>query len=135
LILQLIILLMQKEATVGMNTSRISGRFRIFRRDVMALFYAVRDPAAPWQAKLVAVLAILYAVSPIDLVPDFIPVMGLLDDIILVPLGMALALRLMPEPVVAAARAKAQRRFATLKHAGAFLLAGIVCMVLVMAIA
>lgn len=97
--------------------SRILGKARVLRRDLVALFYAVRDPAAPLSAKLVAILAVIYALSPIDLVPDVIPFVGLLDDLILVPLGMTLAFRLLPPPVVAAARLKAQACLSGLKKA------------------
>jgi hypothetical protein len=60
------------------------------------LYLAYKDPRVPWYAKLVAICVVAYAFSPIDLIPDFIPVLGYLDDLILVPLGVALALRLIP---------------------------------------
>jgi uncharacterized membrane protein YkvA (DUF1232 family) len=63
---------------------------------VLALWILVRHPRTPWLAKAVAVAVVTYAVSPIDLIPDFIPVLGQLDDLILVPLGVALAIRLVP---------------------------------------
>lgn len=69
---------------------------RAIKRDVTALFLASRDPRTPWLAKMVAVLVVAYALSPIDLIPDFIPVIGYLDDLILVPLGIVLAVRLIP---------------------------------------
>jgi uncharacterized membrane protein YkvA (DUF1232 family) len=64
----------------------------------------------PWTAKTVAALTVAYALSPIDLIPDFIPVLGYLDDLVLVPLGLALALRLMPPALLAEHRAEAARR-------------------------
>lgn len=66
--------------------------------------------AHPWYAKLIALLVAGYAVSPIDLIPDFIPVLGYLDDVIIVPLGIMLAVRLIPQPLMAELREKAQRR-------------------------
>jgi membrane protein DedA with SNARE-associated domain/uncharacterized membrane protein YkvA (DUF1232 family) len=70
------------------------------RRDVYAIYLAARDPRVPWYAKAAALLVAAYAVSPIDLIPDFIPVLGHLDDMILVPLGVLLAARLIPDPLL-----------------------------------
>ena len=80
----------------------------------MALYLAYRDPRTPWIARLVAALVIGYALSPLDLIPDFIPVLGYLDDLVLLPLGIALALRLIPPAVLAEARAEARRTDARL---------------------
>jgi uncharacterized membrane protein YkvA (DUF1232 family) len=80
---------------------------RAIRRDVHALYLASRDPRVPWPAKAVAVCVAAYALSPVDLIPDFVPVLGYLDDLILVPLGIALAVRLVPEPLMAEHRAAA----------------------------
>ena len=66
------------------------------KRDVHALYLAARDPRVPWYAKAVAVAVAGYAISPIDLIPDFIPVLGQLDDLVIVPLGIVLAVRLVP---------------------------------------
>ena len=77
-------------------------------RDVMALWLAARDPRTPWQARLVAGITAAYALSPIDLIPDVIPVLGLLDDLLLVPAGIWLAVRLMPPDLLAELRAQAQ---------------------------
>src|SRR6476619_4285538 len=63
---------------------------RSLKRDTLALYLAARDPRVPWYAKAVAACVAAYALSPIDLIPDFVPVIGYLDDIILVPLGIAL---------------------------------------------
>lgn len=68
---------------------------------------AARDPRTPWPAKLLAAVVVAYALSPIDLIPDFIPVLGYLDDLVLIPLGIWLVLRLIPEEVMADARGKA----------------------------
>lgn len=70
---------------------------------------AARDPRTPWHAKLVIAIVVAYALSPIDLIPDFIPVLGYLDDLLLLPLGIFLALKLIPTAVLADARQAAQR--------------------------
>jgi uncharacterized membrane protein YkvA (DUF1232 family) len=75
---------------------------------VLAVYFAARDPAAPWPPRLLALLVAAYALSPIDLIPDFIPLLGYLDDLVLVPLGLWLVLRWMPPPVMARARARAE---------------------------
>ena len=79
------------------------------RRDVVALWLASRDPRVPLAAKLAAGAVAAYALSPIDLIPDFIPVLGYLDDVIIVPLGILLAVRLVPPPLMAEFRAEAAR--------------------------
>jgi membrane protein DedA with SNARE-associated domain/uncharacterized membrane protein YkvA (DUF1232 family) len=97
----------------GSLGARLRGWARDLRRDVYAIYLAARDPRVPWYAKAVALLVAAYAVSPIDLIPDFIPVVGHLDDVILVPLGVLLAARLIPDALLEehrrAAAAMAQR--------------------------
>ena len=80
------------------------------KRDVVALWIAARDPRTPVAAKIVAGAVAAYALSPIDLIPDFIPVIGYLDDLILVPLGIAWAARLIPAALMADFRAEAVQR-------------------------
>jgi uncharacterized membrane protein YkvA (DUF1232 family) len=84
---------------------RLSERLRARARDlkgwVFALYGAYRDPRVPWYARAFAFCVVAYAFSPIDLVPDFVPVLGYLDDLILIPLGIALAIRLIPPDVLA----------------------------------
>ena len=77
------------------------------RTDVLALYLAARDPRVPLAPKLVAAAVAAYALSPIDLIPDFIPVLGALDDLIIVPLGIALAVRLIPPEILRECRARA----------------------------
>ena len=77
------------------------------KRQTLTLYYAVRDPRTPWLARLIAGAVVAYAISPIDLIPDFIPVLGYLDEILLLPLGIWLALRLVPDDVMQDARRKA----------------------------
>lgn len=83
------------------------GRARALKRDLHAIVLASRDPRVPWYAKVLAVAIVAYALSPIDLIPDFVPVVGYLDDLILVPLGLALLIRLLPAPVLEEARQRA----------------------------
>ena len=80
---------------------------RGLRRDAHALWLAARDPRTPWPARLLAFLLAAYALSPIDLIPDAIPVLGLLDEAVLLPLGLLLATRLIPAPLLAEFRARA----------------------------
>ena len=82
------------------------------KRDVRVVYLAARDPRTPWALRLLALAVAAYALSPIDLVPDFIPVLGYLDDLLIVPLGLALVLRLLPPPVLLAARERAARMLA-----------------------
>ena len=82
---------------------------RHIKRDVHALYLAARDPRVPWHAKAAAIAVAAYALSPIDLIPDFIPVLGYLDDLLIVPLGVLLAVRLVPPGLMAEFRASAVR--------------------------
>lgn len=77
------------------------------KRDVVVIAFAVRDPRVPWYAKAVGACVVAYALSPIDLIPDFVPVLGYLDDLVLVPLGLLLVLRLIPADIVAEHRMSA----------------------------
>ena len=91
---------------------RLQHWARDLKRDTLALYLAARDPRVPWYAKVVAACVAAYALSPIDLIPDFIPVIGYLDDIILVPLGIALAIRLIPPALLEEHRVSAAARIA-----------------------
>ena len=77
---------------------------RALKREIHALVIAYRDPRTPWYAKTWAMVVAAYALSPIDLIPDFIPVLGYVDDLVLLPLGIALAVKLIPAEVMADAR-------------------------------
>ena len=81
---------------------------RLFLRDGLALYVAARNPRTPWFAKLLAFLVAAYALSPIDLIPDVIPVLGFLDELILLPIAIALIARLIPADILAESRAAAQ---------------------------
>jgi len=87
-------------------------RAKALAAETYALYLAYRDPRVPWVARVLAALVVGYALSPIDLIPDFIPILGYLDDLVLVPLGVGLVLRLMPPQVMAESRAKAQEAVA-----------------------
>ena len=84
---------------------RLKSSARSIRRDAHALYLAARDPRVPWYAKALALAVAAYAASPIDLIPDFIPVIGYLDDLIIVSLGIGLAIRLIPPDIMAQHRA------------------------------
>jgi uncharacterized membrane protein YkvA (DUF1232 family) len=77
---------------------------RVLKRETHALYLAGRDPRTPWPAKVVIAIVVAYALSPIDLIPDFIPILGYLDEVLLLPLGIYLALKLIPAAVLADAR-------------------------------
>jgi uncharacterized membrane protein YkvA (DUF1232 family) len=81
------------------------------KTEVYALYLAYRHPGTPWYAKFLAALIIGYALSPIDLIPDFIPVVGYLDDLIIVPAGIALLIKIIPRDILEECRAKAQSDF------------------------
>jgi len=89
---------------------RLKEWARTVKRDVYALYLASRDPRVPWFAKAMAALVAAYAFSPIDIIPDFIPVLGYLDDLILLPLGIVIVIRLIPEDVMADLRRQAEER-------------------------
>jgi uncharacterized membrane protein YkvA (DUF1232 family) len=86
---------------------RIKLWARTLKRDAYAVYLAARSPDTPWYVKVIAAAVAAYAFSPIDLIPDFIPVLGYLDDLILVPLGIWLVVSLIPEAAMAEYRAKA----------------------------
>ena len=106
------------------------------KRETYALYYACKDSRVPWYVKLLATCAIAYALSPIDLIPDFIPVLGLLDDLILLPLAIILILKLIPadimddcrrraETAIASPQSKSYRRGATVIILGIWFLSGV----------
>ena len=84
------------------------GRVRILKREVYVLYLAYGDPRVPWYARLFAACVVAYAFSPIDLVPDFVPVIGYLDDLLLVPLGIMLARKIIGEAILADHRIRAE---------------------------
>lgn len=95
------------------------------KRDVVAVWLAARDPRVPWYAKAVAGAVAAYALSPIDLIPDFIPVLGYLDDLVIVPLGILLAVKLVPVELMTEFRAEAILRSKPASRNGLILIAAI----------
>ncbi len=94
---------------MSITVAQIKSAAERLSNETHALYLAGRDPRTPWQAKLVIAVVVAYALSPIDLIPDFIPVLGYLDDLLLLPLGIFLALKLIPTAVLADARRAAQQ--------------------------
>jgi uncharacterized membrane protein YkvA (DUF1232 family) len=100
------------------------------KRDVVTVYFAARDPQAPMGARILAWAVAAYALSPIDLIPDFIPVLGYVDDLLIVPLGLLVVMRWMPEGVLANARVKADALLAkprSLFAAASFVVIWVVC--------
>lgn len=86
----------------------IKQRARRLKAETFALYLAARHPETPWYAKLFVAGIVVYALSPIDLIPDFVPLLGYVDDFILIPIGIALAIKMIPAPILAECRARAQ---------------------------
>src|SRR5438045_598019 len=91
---------------------------RAIKRDVIAIWIAGRDPRVPWSAKALAAAVAAYALSPIDLIPDFIPVLGYLDDLLIVPAGIWLVVKLVPPRLMAEFREEAARRDRPVSYMG-----------------
>ncbi|MCG2777399.1 MAG: DUF1232 domain-containing protein [Desulfobacterales bacterium] len=87
---------------------RWKQKLRHLKIEIYALYLAYRDPRVPWYAKAFVALVVGYAFSPIDLIPDFIPVLGYLDDLVLIPLGVAVAIKMIPEKVMDDCRIRAK---------------------------
>lgn len=83
---------------------------KLLKREVYTLWIAYRKPGLPWYARVFAALVVAYAFSPIDIIPDFIPVLGYLDDLILIPLGVSLAIKMIPREILLTAREEANIR-------------------------
>jgi uncharacterized membrane protein YkvA (DUF1232 family) len=103
---------MMREDNTGASSiwNRLKEWARRMKRDTLALYLASRDPRVPWHAKAMAMATAAYAFSPIDLIPDFVPVLGYLDDLILLPLFIALTIRLVPREIMAELRIEADHR-------------------------
>lgn len=86
----------------------LKGQVRKLKQNLHVLYLSYRDPRVPWYAKIVAISVVAYAFSPIDLIPDFIPILGYLDDLVIVPLGIILALKLIPSLIIEEYRIKAE---------------------------
>jgi uncharacterized membrane protein YkvA (DUF1232 family) len=90
--------------------AELKRRARELKAEVLALYLAAKHPGTPWYAKLFLAAIVAYALSPIDLIPDFIPVLGLVDEIVLLPFAIALAVKMIPAGVMAECRARALER-------------------------
>ncbi|HEX5839031.1 MAG TPA: YkvA family protein [Anaerolineales bacterium] len=86
---------------------RLKDRARALKAEVVAIYFAAKDPRTPWYAKALVFFVVAHTLSPIDLIPDFIPVLGFLDDLVITPAGLWLAVRLIPPEVLAEARVAA----------------------------
>lgn len=86
---------------------KLRSHARTLKNEAIAVYLAAKDPRTPWYAKVIAICTVAYAFSPIDLIPDFIPILGYLDDVIIVPAGIALAIRMIPADVLEDARKEA----------------------------
>jgi uncharacterized membrane protein YkvA (DUF1232 family) len=95
---------MEQENTL----TKLKNYARKLKQNLFVLYLSYKDNRVPWYAKLVAICVVAYAFSPIDLIPDFIPVLGYLDDLIIVPLGISLALKLIPPYIIEENREKAE---------------------------
>jgi len=91
--------------------SKIKQKIQNLKKEIGALYLAYRRPDVPFYAKLTTILVVGYALSPIDLIPDFIPILGYLDDFILIPLGIALAIKLIPNDIMKECREKSENIF------------------------
>ena len=101
---------------------------KLMRRDLLVLYLAGRDPRVPWYCKIMALATAAYAFSPIDLIPDFIPVVGYLDDIIILPVAIALTLKLIPNDLIVDLRQKADLRQIDTRQSG---IVGSICIIIV----
>ena len=90
-------------------------RAKLLKDELIALYFAYKDPRVPWYARLFIIVVVGYALSPIDLIPDFIPFIGYLDDLILIPLGINIALKMIPEYLMIEARKKAEKEIIKIK--------------------
>lgn len=103
-----------------MKKGIIAKRTQLLKKKIKVMYYAMKDSRTPWYAKVIGVLTVAYAISPIDLIPDFIPVLGLLDDFVIVPAGIYLTYILIPEEVLKSAKYKAGKVSYTPMVSGAF---------------
>lgn len=112
----------------------LRNRASALQREAYALSIVVRDRRVPWYARAIMALVLAHTFSPIDLIPDFIPVLGVLDDLMITPLGIALVLRMIPAQVMIEARQEAQERMEQrrpVSRAGAVMTVGIWLVILV----
>lgn len=114
--------------------ARLRDRTKSAGEETFALYLACRDPRVPWYARAIGAAVVAYALSPIDLIPDFIPVLGYLDDLVIIPTGVVLVRRMIPAPILAEHRAAAETRLAAGGRSG-WIAAGVVVLCWVAAVA
>ncbi|MBK1812087.1 DUF1232 domain-containing protein [Clostridium sp. YIM B02505] len=100
---------------LGASIRKFTGKGKNLKKEIGALYLAYKRKDIPIYTKIIIMVVVAYALSPIDIIPDFIPVLGLLDDIIIVPLGIALAVRLIPKDVMDQCRIDAERQYNKIK--------------------
>lgn len=115
-------------------TKRMKQWAARLKTEVHALYLAYRDPRVPWYARLFALCVAAYALSPLDLIPDMIPVLGYLDDLLLIPLGVVLAIRMIPDEVLAECRERARAESVD-RRAGKVAAIIVVCVWILVAVA
>ena len=93
-----------------MNLDGLKEKAKSIKKEINALYLAYKSPKTPWYAKVLAAVVVGYALSPIDLIPDFIPVLGYLDDLVIIPLGIKLAIKLIPAEVMEECRKNAEQK-------------------------
>jgi uncharacterized membrane protein YkvA (DUF1232 family) len=106
-----------RHAEIGI-LKRFKERARALRSDICTLYLAAQHPKTPWHAKLFMAAIVAYAFSPIDLVPDFVPILGYLDELILLPIGISIALKMIPPDIVMDCRARADQSSPDVQRAG-----------------
>lgn len=106
----------------------LKEKARVLKREIGTLYYAYKDNRTPLIGKVLAVIVVAYALSPIDLIPDFIPVLGYLDDIILLPLGIYITMKVIPSSVIEDSRTKAIECFAKDKRAN-YIMVGVIALI------
>lgn len=89
-------------------TAKLKDRAHALKREAYALYIVARDPRVPWYARAFMALVLAYTFSPIDLIPDFVPALGHLDDLVIIPLGIFIALKMIPPEVMAEARRQSE---------------------------
>ena len=99
------------DTSMANGFEKLKAKARQLKQETYTLYLAYRHPATLWYAKVFAAVVVAYAFSPIDLIPDFVPIFGYLDDLILVPLGITLALKMIPQEALDAARKQAEKEF------------------------
>jgi uncharacterized membrane protein YkvA (DUF1232 family) len=112
----------------------LKRRAHALKREIAAVFLAARHPRTPWYAKLLMLAIVAYALSPIDLIPDFVPVIGLLDDLLLLPIAIVLVLRMIPNGVIEECRAQAEMNETDRNRIGRFGAIGVALLWLVLVI-